>query len=417
MVALVLLLALSSPASAQSTCEIVTFDESGDEAGTQRYRFDANGLQVQADFYSRAVMYETRHLYRYRRGALVEERLRTFEGPIDSEIGWAPRMRFRYEEHAQSVTVTREGGWPRQAGTDVWTFDERGLPTSVVSRPGSESDEEDWRCTYDIEGRPVHAALRRDGSEIREREFVWDDGRLVRIEVSWRDGSETLRVIERGADVFEVVGPDGAVQERWTGSCGAVVFDQCSPALAPVPARGATGVQNPRRAPAADLRAPPPRAATGPASTFPASIPNDVLTLDRVRDAFSSFHVWTDVTFGENDPSFAIPIVCVGARGGACATAIHTEGGRASHAHTTDPTMAGPSGVRAGARYRSVAARLTNCAMVQGLDEGVRCTIRGAPNTSVWLEVRGRLTDGAPPPAAMLARARVTRLEWSAAVP
>jgi hypothetical protein len=416
MVALVLVLALSSPARAQSTCEIVTF-EGGDEASTERYRFDASGLRAQTDSYSRAVMWETRQIFRYRRGVLVEERLRTFEGPIDSEIGWAPRMRFRYSEHAQSVTVTREGGWPRQAGTDVWTFDERGLPTSVVSRPGSESDEEDWRCTYDIEGRPVYAALRQDGSEVREREFVWDDGRLVRIEVSWRDGSETLRVVERGADVFEVVGPDGAVQARWTGSCGAVVFDHCSPALAPLPPSGATGAQTPSRAPAADLRAPPPRAAAGPASAFPASIPSGVLTLDRVRDAFSSFHVWTDVTFGENDPSFAIPIVCVGARGGACATVIHTDGGRASRAYTTDPTMPGPSGVRAGARHRSVDARLTECAMVQGLDEGVRCAIRGEPSTSVWFEVRGRLVDGHPPPPAMLARARVSRLEWSAPSP
>jgi hypothetical protein len=142
------------------------------------------------------------------------------------------------------------------------------------------------------------------------------------------------------------------------------------------------------------------------------------LTIADVRRAFPGHaRYWWDMAGSESSPEPDEPIICAGrGRGPAAECLVRVtllsweQSGRmglmlpvgerfAGEIRVRDPRFAtGIEGLRVGARYVDIAARLERCELSQGDFQGLVCGVRGTSDLRVELEIRDdpRLAECSP---------------------
>ncbi|MBX3272047.1 MAG: hypothetical protein KF729_17410 [Sandaracinaceae bacterium] len=417
------------PPRAPASCEHVeSFDEEGDPVEVVRYVLDAEGRIASFEVMNDAAAFASVTQRRYdAEGDLVEERVEILEGPDEEALGPAPPTAVHAERRRGPVTVRFAGARPELSRVETWMLDERGYPTRIVIEEDEDAEAREasevsaTTCAFDLEGRLVYWARFRGESVRAERWLDWSGDTLSGSRATWygEDGAETgaesSTFRARGGEL-ERVAADGAVIERWRGTCDAFLHGACSPVFAPLARPGAA---RPRVPPSRGAPVGPPQ--TGPGVAFPEAALAAPLRLRALRAAYPTREVWTSATFYENSPDTPYAFVCVGTAR-RCLTRIeHDEAARARLVETIDPELAGPAGVEVGATYERVAPAFVRCERRLGLEQGVACLLRGAPHVEAWFQpAEERMSElvahgeDVPPEPALIAGRPVERLVWHA---
>lgn len=142
-------------------------------------------------------------------------------------------------------------------------------------------------------------------------------------------------------------------------------------------------------------------------------------TATALRRRYPTRAVWRVTRYGESDPDFPIASFCVGRRPLCLLEFVLTPDRRLHGIVVSDPTFAGPRGVRVGLTYAALDPVLEDdCVVALGEIEGLYCDVNGVPDARVEFEVPG-LYDGERPRSETptsdhLARAHVVRFFWGA---
>ncbi|MEM9073362.1 MAG: hypothetical protein AAGE52_32960 [Myxococcota bacterium] len=202
------------------------------------FTFRTDGRLVYSSFLNDAAAFHIESRYRYLpTGRLEEIRYRVIEEPTGNRVRLPTRV--VEEVDGDRVIVREDGERPR---TTTFTFD-RGLPVRVdVDLESDGQIDEEARCTFDGEGRPVmwdNVTHSDDGvDEYRVRQWTWSGDVLT--EVVELAGPQLTSASQF---TVEHEGPRIRIQERgeewrsiaWEGDCFPVMFGRCSLGLAPAP--------------------------------------------------------------------------------------------------------------------------------------------------------------------------------------
>lgn len=394
--------------AAQTSCVHETFD-GGELVFHTSYHFDRRGRVVADDYSNDRAAFTTHTVYRRdARGELNTVSVRVLEGP--TRVGQDPPIRVTHERSGASVVVEWSSALSLANLIERWEFDARGLPARVRTDLRSDGEiDQTQTCAHDLLGRPVLTEITSGSGEIAETRWLWAGGRLAQIRRTLRGREAAVEVRHRGRDITFHEGSE--LVERWTGDCSQVLFGSCSPRLTPLSRPGRIPVIPSRR-----RTRPRTRTRARPATAFVPALRAGVVDLALLRRHYRGRVVFTSATFGENDPSHPIPIVCVGSRLGECMTVIHyDQDRRLTRMYTHDPTLVAATSLRVGMAYREAAPHLRDCQVRRGLEEGIVCQAVAAVEIDVWLdglEADPEHSSEGAPTAAMLARARVVHLEW-----
>jgi hypothetical protein len=119
------------------------------------------------------------------------------------------------------------------------------------------------------------------------------------------------------------------------------------------------------------------------------------------------------VEYFENSPDTAVPTICLVRRGGACDLVLFTTDGTITRIRVLDPAVLASNVAGVGRAYLAVRAGLENCEVMDGLERGMNCKVRGASNIEAWFALGDDVKiAGATPTPEILERATVTHLWW-----